>query len=398
MNKPGMPFLTVWLPVLSLLFVAGQCTKDPEPTPVPEAYFTFSPSVNLVAPVTVTFTNESENATEYVWTFGNNQTSTNKNLVLTFNSEGTYTITLKATGPGGADTYSQTVTINKPSTGTTPPPNPKPVADFSYSPSSNLIAPVNMNFTNLSTNASSYRWDFGDGTTSTVANPTKQFAKEGTYTVKLTATNANGSSEVSKNVVVEKAASTTGQFVFWTDKSSGWSSIDVAIDGSAAGKITSYFTLAPACGNSVTVTRPPGTYAYTAQSNTGVKWSGNITITASQCKSLRLDFPTTAPSTCDWNSATKCITVTKAVKGTRCGTSNSVEVEWKNTCTSNVKVVVCIQRSDGTWSCNPDGTFDTGMRPNQVLNNYVCAGTGKYKIYAMPIADFIKNKCAYPKE
>nr|WP_293838911.1 PKD domain-containing protein [uncultured Arsenicibacter sp.] len=397
-KSPISHYLTVAVSFVSLLFIAGMCGKN-EPTPSPVARFSFSPTTNLVAPVTITFYNESTNATDYLWTYGNNQTSTNQNLSLIFSQSGTYTISLKATGPGGTNTYSRTITINA-SSNTTPPPSTttQPVAGFTYSPSASLIAPVNVAFTNTSTNATSYKWDFGDGTTSTVASPTKQFATDGTFTVKLTATGAGGTSEVSKSLVIGKAAAATGQAVFWTDKSSGWSSIDVTVSGASVGQITSYFTSAPACGKSVTVTRTPGTYAYTAQSNTGVKWSGNITITANQCQTLRLEFPATTTSSCNWSSATQCVKVTTAVIGTRCGTKNSMDLEYQNTCTSNIKVVSCIQRLDGTWSCLPDGTFDTGLKPNAKAGDYVCAGTGKYRIYAMPIADYIKNKCPYPKE
>lgn len=388
-------YLTVCLSLLSLTFIAGLCQDPKDPDPKPVASFTYTPVINLVAPVTIYFNNTSENATSYLWETSDGSRSTEKEVKLTIRTGSTITMTLTATGKGGTDTYSRTITVAN-----TPVTTPQPTAGFTYSPSQNLVAPADVAFTNTSANATSYKWDFGDGTTSTTANPTRQFTKDGTYSVKLTATSAGGFSDVSKNLVVGKAAAASGQVVFWTDKSSGWSSIDVTVDGSAAGSITGYSTTAPACGASkmATVTRSPSTYGYTAQSNTGVKWSGNITVTANQCGTFRLNFPTTQPSTCDWLSATQCVNVTKAVIGTRCGTKNSVDVEWKNTCTSNIKVVCCIQRADGTWSCLPDGTFDTGMKPNQVLSQYVCAGTGKYKIYAMPIADFLKNKCSYPKE
>jgi PKD repeat protein len=38
----------------------------------------------------------------------------------------------------------------------------------------------------------SYRWDFGDGGSSTSENPTHSYRKAGTYNVKLTVTYAGG--------------------------------------------------------------------------------------------------------------------------------------------------------------------------------------------------------------
>lgn len=54
-------------------------------------------------------------------------------------------------------------------------------------------------FTDTSANTpTSWLWDFGDGTTSTLQNPTKTYSTVGTRTVTLTATNANGSGSVTK--------------------------------------------------------------------------------------------------------------------------------------------------------------------------------------------------------
>ena len=49
--------------------------------------------------------------------------------------------------------------------------------------------PLTVNFTNLSTNATSYYWMFGNGNTSTLANPTTVYTAPGTYTVTLVAIN-----------------------------------------------------------------------------------------------------------------------------------------------------------------------------------------------------------------
>ncbi|MEM8845732.1 MAG: PKD domain-containing protein, partial [Bacteroidota bacterium] len=50
-----------------------------------------------------------------------------------------------------------------------------------------------VSFINISENADSFSWDFGDGTTSTEMDPVKTFA-EGSFTVTLTASNAAGAS------------------------------------------------------------------------------------------------------------------------------------------------------------------------------------------------------------
>lgn len=49
-------------------------------------------------------------------------------------------------------------------------------------------APVEISFKNASNGATSYNWNFGDGTTSTEENPTKMFYYPGTYNVILTTT------------------------------------------------------------------------------------------------------------------------------------------------------------------------------------------------------------------
>lgn len=46
---------------------------------------------------------------------------------------------------------------------------------------------MSVNFTNKSANAISYSWDFGDGNTSTVPNPTHTYTASGTYSVRLIA-------------------------------------------------------------------------------------------------------------------------------------------------------------------------------------------------------------------
>ncbi|MBU0488012.1 MAG: PKD domain-containing protein [Bacteroidetes bacterium] len=54
---------------------------------------------------------------------------------------------------------------------------------------SSLATGTNVDFTNTSTNASTYWWDFGDGTTSALHDPSHDYGQSGIYTVTLIASN-----------------------------------------------------------------------------------------------------------------------------------------------------------------------------------------------------------------
>lgn len=72
----------------------------------------------------------------------------------------------------------------------------KPTADFSYSPDG--TDPNTIDFLNNSTMATSYSWDFGDGSeTSVEENPTHPYSSSGTYTVSLTAIGITGDEDKS---------------------------------------------------------------------------------------------------------------------------------------------------------------------------------------------------------
>jgi formylglycine-generating enzyme required for sulfatase activity len=76
-----------------------------------------------------------------------------------------------------------------------------PVASFVATPTSGS-APLTVSFTNNSTYATSYAWTFGDGTSSTAANPPAKVYLGGTYTVSLTATGPGGTSTTQQQIVV----------------------------------------------------------------------------------------------------------------------------------------------------------------------------------------------------
>ena len=72
-----------------------------------------------------------------------------------------------------------------------------PVAAFTASPTSGK-APLIVKFTDKSTDAYYYSWNFGDKTTSKDQNPVCKYTKAGKYTVTLTVKNAAGSNTARK--------------------------------------------------------------------------------------------------------------------------------------------------------------------------------------------------------
>lgn len=67
------------------------------------------------------------------------------------------------------------------------------------------FTPLSVAFTNLGTGATGYAWDFGDGQTSTSANPTNIYANPGTYAVTLTATDGVNSETVVRTNYIKVA-------------------------------------------------------------------------------------------------------------------------------------------------------------------------------------------------
>ena len=81
------------------------------------------------------------------------------------------------------------------------------IASFTSNPTTGF-APLNVAFTDTSTGLpTSWLWDFGDGATSTEQNPTYIYSVAGTYTVKLTASNANGMDSKTAQIIVDKKSS-----------------------------------------------------------------------------------------------------------------------------------------------------------------------------------------------
>ncbi|MDW5551992.1 PKD domain-containing protein [Methanosarcina sp.] len=225
--------------------------------------FSASPTSGKV-PLTVNFTDKSTGKpTSWKWTFGDGDNSTEVNLVHTYNKSGNYTVALTTTSEGGSDkvqksNYISVVSVN--GSVVSSPDHIVPVTAFSATPTAGSM-PLTVSFTDQSTGSpASWRWAFGDGTTSADKNPVHTYNKSGRYTVTLTASNANGSNALTKTgyIFVSNilAAPVTSYFA---SPASGSMPLVVRFTGQSTGAPTAW-RWAFGDGNTSTEKNPVHTY------------------------------------------------------------------------------------------------------------------------------------------
>ena len=99
-----------------------------------------------------------------------------------------------------------------------------------------IVTDLEVVFTNLSVNADSYEWNFGDGNTSSEENPIYTYAESGNYTVTLTATNDCGSVTFTQDISVLIAP--VASFQLTPDQ--GCEPLTVQFVNTSSGQIDSY--------------------------------------------------------------------------------------------------------------------------------------------------------------
>lgn len=173
-------------------------------------------------PLTTVFSiSQSGNATEYMWDFGDGPPlfrTSSAAVTHIYEDPGKYTVGLTATGIGGTTTtvrksyISATVSI------------PSPVVDFIGTPT-NEYYPFTASFTNLTTGATVYEWNFGDGSTSSLENPTHVYTTSGVYDVTLTAFGSGGSTTVTKSAYITSLATQVPTVTFYGNPLIGYAGV-----------------------------------------------------------------------------------------------------------------------------------------------------------------------------
>ena len=159
--------------------------------PAPSISFTAS-VFSGCAPVCVQFTDlttvGSGTITNWDWTFNDGSSSNLQNPFHCFDNAGLYDISLTVTSSNGCS-----ITIASPNYVNV---FPNPIAEFtSNALETDILNPI-IDFTNLSSNATSYSWFFGDGSSSVLTNPSHTYNDEGVYTTTLTAINQYGCKDI----------------------------------------------------------------------------------------------------------------------------------------------------------------------------------------------------------
>lgn len=169
-------------------YCADSFSKAIKVLPRPIAKFTSNVTSKCQPSLTVNFQDQSTSAVSWLWDFGDGSTSSQQNPSHIYNSYGSFDVQLVVTNTSGCtDTLKKPayIKIIRPSI-SFPSLPVKGCIPYSISPVANIVSLDAV---------TSYLWDFGDGTTSTSANPSHTYTVQGTYTVSLTITTSTGCTE-----------------------------------------------------------------------------------------------------------------------------------------------------------------------------------------------------------
>ena len=133
-------------------------------------------------------------ATDFFWDFGDGNTSTDSVAYHYYSTPGSYNVTLQLLNGCLPDEATSTSTVY-----------PMPEPSYTVEPEV-VTTRIDAEFTYTGTPGAQYIWDLGDGTGSTMVNPTGDYPFEGDYPITLTVTTEHGCvTTIQDNLRVELA-------------------------------------------------------------------------------------------------------------------------------------------------------------------------------------------------
>jgi PKD repeat protein len=151
----------------------------------------FSSNVGISFNSEISLLNATDSLVSFYWDFGDGSSSSERNPTYQYLQPGDYQVRLRVSNPCG-EHWSAAVPLKIIG----------PTACFSVT-NSGCIAPCSIYFSNCSTSALSFEWDFGDGTTSNLIVPAEKiYSLPGDYQVKLTAFNGVASDYTTMDIII----------------------------------------------------------------------------------------------------------------------------------------------------------------------------------------------------
>jgi PKD repeat protein len=166
-----------------------------------------------IEPSIVVFSDESlshDGIIAWLWNFADGHTSNLSSPSHIFSQEGNFTINLTVyETDGDTNTFHQMIRIH----------DTDPAADFIATPRIGAL-PLIVNFSESSSSydgIQSWRWDFGDGSTSTEQRPVHEYLQNGEFTVVLTILEPDGdeSTEVKTGLIIVNESRMIFLFSLW---------------------------------------------------------------------------------------------------------------------------------------------------------------------------------------
>ena len=332
------------------------------------------------APLNIAFKDTSTGMpTAWKWNFGDGTSSTLQNPTHKYSKTGKYTVTLTVTNSAGSNTATKSNYITVTAT------SQAPVAEFSASPTSGK-APLNVVFTDKSTGTpTAWKWNFGDGTTSTARNPTHKYSKTGKYTVTMTATNEAGSNTITKSNYITVTSTTTKPVAsFTSDITSGKAPLNVAFKDTSTGNPTAWkWNFGD--GTSSTLQNPTHKYSKVGKYKitlTVTNEAGSNTITKSNYITVTTGFQdSVAEFSASPTSGNIPLTVAFTDKST--GTPTSWKWNFGDGTSSTAKSPTHKYSKAGKYTVTLTATNEAGSNTVK-KSNYITVTTAATK----PVADF----------
>lgn len=191
----------VQLIVTSSVGCTDTIVQSVEAFEIPVAAYTVSsdcPNNQIIVNFTDNSTTTNDALNFWYYDFGGVGSSATENATQLFTNEGDYSIThIVGTVNGCFDTLVQLLTVP-----------PFPVASFTYNTNNGLNIGAVFNFFNTSSNSTTYSWDFGNGATSTIEDPTNTYFTNGTFEITLLVTGALGCSDSTSQTVTINTVTT----------------------------------------------------------------------------------------------------------------------------------------------------------------------------------------------